>query len=54
MLQSFGMLKTAKGFKMQMVKDGNMPGMNRDCDAAFQQGWMEVSVLNGKIVNTWL
>ena len=48
-----GLVKTAKGFKLPLVRDF-IKGMTCDCDAGFVEGWMNISVVSGKIKTTWL
>ena len=53
MRNTLGVLKTKKGFKLQMIK-GNLQQMDCDCDAAILEGWMEVRVVKNKITKNWL
>lgn len=53
MRSTFGIIKTHKGFKMQMV-NASLKEMNCDCDAAFVEKWMEVRIEKNKLFKAWL
>ena len=48
-----GLVKTKSGYKLPLVRDF-IKGMTCDCDAGFVEGWMDVSVVSGKIKTIWL
>jgi hypothetical protein len=50
---SFGPVKTKIGFKLPLVKS-HIKGMRCDCDAAYIEGWMEVTAEKGKLQTSWL
>ena len=50
---TFGVLKTKKGYKVQLQHTW-IKEMNCDCDAAVSEKWMEVIIVKNKIVKRWL
>lgn len=54
--QSIAVLKNGKGFKTRIIRDSlSFPSeVTCDCDAAFVDDWMNVSVKKGKISASWI
>jgi hypothetical protein len=50
--ETTGLLKTDRGIRLQLIKTYHA-SMQCDCDAAYEDAWMEVFVENKKIVTRW-
>ena len=53
MRSTFGLVKYKAGYKMRMVSGSNKD-MRCDCDASFDEGWLEVKIEKNKIKKNWI
>lgn len=50
---SFALLKSGRNFKTQLVKDA-IKGVNCDCDAAYTDGWKEITAFDVMFKTKWI